>query len=261
MHKKQLIAGKHMDGLARKTVQIGNEDGQELRAELMRNGFASASNITDADDIMSIRDEITDLWANRGSDQPQFNDLGDTCVDDHLPSILEILSPSALRPRLLTSRFIKRAIEISRDILGSSAEFQFDHCIAKPPFNAAATSWHQDCVYHRLNLSPHRLHWWLPLQDATMENGCMQFIPGSHLGPVLPHTPRSAGAYALQAQPPRGTVAVACPLNSGSATIHLPWTLHYTGPNNTGTTRYAWIVQIGSKQWRPWHRPLKKIIR
>ena len=28
---------------------------------------------------------------------------------------------------------------------------------------------------------------WIPLQDATVENGCMWFIPGSHTQEVVPH--------------------------------------------------------------------------
>jgi ectoine hydroxylase-related dioxygenase (phytanoyl-CoA dioxygenase family) len=46
-------------------------------------------------------------------------------------------------------------------------------------------------------------------------------------------------------------VPVVCPLEAGGATIHLPKTLHYTGPNNTDTTRYAWIVQFGVRGWIP----------
>ena len=28
---------------------------------------------------------------------------------------------------------------------------------------------------------------WIPLQAATLENGCMQFVPGTHRQEVLPH--------------------------------------------------------------------------
>jgi len=129
---------------------------------------------------------------------------------------------------------------------------QFDHCIIKPPFNNAATAWHQDCAYARpITLSARRLHWWLPLQEATRENGCMEFVPGSHLGRVLPHRPRSVHAHALQTRLPVDALPVACPLPVGGATVHLPKTLHHTGPNNSPAPRLAWIVQIGIKGWMP----------
>ena len=46
----------------------------------------------------------------------------------------------------------------------------------------------------------------------------MKFIPGSHLGPLLPHAPRSAGAYALQAKLPEDdALPVTCPLSVGGS--------------------------------------------
>jgi hypothetical protein len=38
--------------------------------------------------------------------------------------------------------------------------------------------------------------------------------------------------------------AVACPLPLGGATIHLPRTLHYTGPNMTDRPRLAWGIEF-----------------
>jgi ectoine hydroxylase-related dioxygenase (phytanoyl-CoA dioxygenase family) len=232
-------------------------DAQLLHDNLLHNGFVSLADITDADDIRAIREEVLDLLANLKAERHKFNDLGDADPAGGAPSILEVHSPSALRPRLLNSRFMKRAVEVSRAILGASARFQFDHCISKPPLNATETAWHQDYAYQRIKRATHRLHWWLPLQDVNEDNGCMKFIPGSHLGPLVPHAPRSAGAYALQAKLPEDALPVTCPLSVGGATIHLPKTLHCTGPNNTNAARHAWIMQIGFKGWLPWDRPLK----
>jgi ectoine hydroxylase-related dioxygenase (phytanoyl-CoA dioxygenase family) len=254
-----VCAGRNDDMLVpnKDASWVGTGNFEELRATLHREGFLSLDNVTDADDIQSIREDILGLLADRGGGLLRFNDLGDASSDSNEPSILEVIAPSAFRPRLLESLFINRALEISRAILGSSAQFRFDHCIAKPPYNEAATVWHQDCAYQRfdqrIRLS-HQLHWWLPLQDVTVENGCMYFVPGSHLGPVLAHTPRSAGAHALQANLPDDAVTVACPLRVGGATIHLPKTLHYTSANNSNAARLAWIVQFGVSGWVSWIR-------
>jgi chlorinating enzyme len=49
----------------------------------------------------------------------------------------------------------------------------------KEPESAAIAAWHQDATY--FGLRPH-LHVtaWLALTDATADNGCMEFLPGSH---------------------------------------------------------------------------------
>jgi Phytanoyl-CoA dioxygenase (PhyH) len=231
-----------------KSVVDGN--GGRLRSDLFRDGFVSIADITTADDIQSIRKEILSLLVDP-AEEPGVRDLGDTAATGCCARILEVASPAALRPRLLESLFFQRALHISRAILGPSARLGFDHVISKPPFNDAATVWHQDCAYKRITRSAHRLHWWLPLQDVTEANGCMQFVLASHLGPVLAHAPRSAGAHALKTNLPVGAEPVACPLKVGGATIHLPKTLHYTGPNNSDEARHAWIVQIGIRGWFP----------
>ena len=51
----------------------------------------------------------------------------------------------------------------------------------KEPDSAAIAAWHQDATY--FGLSPHvHVTAWLALTDATAENGCMEFLPGSHRG-------------------------------------------------------------------------------
>ena len=220
-----------------------------LKADLFRDGFASISRITDPSDIEYIRTEILPLLSDRGVQDHNVRNIGDVATD--AGTILVIVSPSTLRPRLLQSLFFQRALQISRAVLGSSARLRFDLFITKPPRNTAATDWHQDGAYQRLTRSPRRLHWWLPLQAVNMDNGCMHFVPRSHLGPILPHMPRSPAAHALKTDMPANTVPVACPLDVGGVTIHLPKTLHYAGPNNSDTPRHAWAAQIGIWNWVP----------
>jgi phytanoyl-CoA hydroxylase len=51
--------------------------------------------------------------------------------------------------------------------------------IFKQPRIGGVVSPHQDSTF--LNTSPKRLVGiWIPLEDATLENGCLWFIPGSH---------------------------------------------------------------------------------
>jgi phytanoyl-CoA dioxygenase PhyH len=224
---------------------------QYLSNELFREGFVSLSQVTSSDDIDFIRSELTSLLDDQTENRRLVRNLGDTVANGRDGRILEVVSPSALRPRLLESLFFQRALEISRAILGPSAQLRFDHSISKPPHNTAATDWHQDIAYRRLTRSPRRLHWWLPLQDVNIDNGCMQFVPRSHIGPILPHAPRSAKAHAIKASLPSNATPVACPLKVGGATVHLPKTLHGTGPNNSGEARHAWVIQIGIWNWFP----------
>ena len=96
-------------------------------------------------------------------------------------------------------------------------------------------------------------HFWIPLQAVTSDNGCMQFIPGSHANGLLEHSARQNG-HVRRARVSDTRGALACPLDVGGVTIHSPLTLHYTGPNHTAQVRRAWILHFG-----PWGRLAKWI--
>ena len=51
------------------------------------------------------------------------------------------------------------------------------------------------------------------------------------------------------APPPEDVVA--CPLQLGGATIHLPKTLHYASPNRSDERRLAWVVHFGVRAFPP----------
>jgi ectoine hydroxylase-related dioxygenase (phytanoyl-CoA dioxygenase family) len=110
----------------------------------------------------------------------------------------------------------------------------------------AATPWHQDEAYRfDPGFEYAQVSVWMPLQEATPDNGCMHYIPGSHRLEVLPH--RSPGddpkVHAIEcAGEFDKATAVAFPLPAGGATIHHGRTLHYAGPNRTDMPRYAYIL-------------------
>src|SRR5207244_6709629 len=56
----------------------------------------------------------------------------------------------------------------------------------KEPESTAIAAWHQDATYFGLRPYVH-VSAWLALTDATAENGCMEFLPGSHERGQLPH--------------------------------------------------------------------------
>src|SRR3989449_7643409 len=56
----------------------------------------------------------------------------------------------------------------------------------KEPESPAIAAWHQDATYFGLRPYVH-VTAWLALTDATAENGCMEFLPGSHRLGQLPH--------------------------------------------------------------------------
>ncbi len=215
------------------------------------NGFLMLRSITSAAEVEMLQgmyDRLFEIKAGR--DAGDHLDL--TSVDDgRQPETLpQILNPSKYAPELGNTAFRANALTIAKQLLGPEAEFRGDHAIRKPPQTGAATPWHQDEAYWDPNLEQNEISIWIPLQEATLENGCMQFVPGTHRQEVLPHhsighDPRIIG---LEVDNPDqlALYSVACPLPPGGATIHHSRTLHFTGPNRSNAPRRAYILMFGT---------------
>ena len=222
----------------------------EQIAQFRADGFLALPSITTPAEVAQLRGIFDRLFAegagwNKGA---QF-DLAGT-DESQRPALPQILNPVEFAPELRATQFRQNALAIARQLLGADAEPWFEHAILKPPRYGAATPWHQDEA-HRDDpgVTYEQLSVWLPLQEATVANGCMRFIARSHLGPVLPHhspgdDPRVTALECVGGFAPAD--AIPCPLPAGGATIHHCRTLHAAGPNGSDLPRRAYILAFRS---------------
>jgi ectoine hydroxylase-related dioxygenase (phytanoyl-CoA dioxygenase family) len=213
-----------------------------------REGYLAIEAITTQEEVAWLRDIYDRLFAMRAGreDGNQF-DLGGSDEEGREAVLPQILSPAKYAPELKEGLFRVNALAIARQLLGPNAQYHGDHAIFKPAHTGASTPWHQDEAYWNPMMNYNALSIWIPLQPATVENGCMQFVPRSHMQKVLPHhcinnDPRIHG---LEVDAADVSNAVACPLPPGGATIHHNRTLHYAGPNLSDIPRRAFITGFG----------------
>jgi ectoine hydroxylase-related dioxygenase (phytanoyl-CoA dioxygenase family) len=134
-------------------------------------------------------------------------------------------------------------------LLGDSCIAQGEHAILKPARVGAETPWHQDEAYWGDEAEYNAISIWIPLQDATLTNGCMWFIPGTHKGEIVPHhcINHDVRVHGLEMdEPPPREKAVACPIPAGGCTIHHCRTMHYAGANTSDEPRRAYILGFGT---------------
>jgi hypothetical protein len=72
-----------------------------------------------------------------------------------------------------------RIVSYVRDLLGEDLIGWGSHFFCKMPGDGKRVSWHQDASYWPLTPSK-AVTVWLAIDDATVENACMRFIPGTH---------------------------------------------------------------------------------
>jgi ectoine hydroxylase-related dioxygenase (phytanoyl-CoA dioxygenase family) len=207
---------------------------------LDENGFAVVVDIATPKDLAVIRE----AWQRvLHRDDAHIRELGERTGG--APQIQEVHNISSHEPCILETDFFKNAKEFSESYLKSPVHLKFDHAIYKPPKNNRETGWHQDSAYAPRFWRYHRrVHWWLPLHDVSLEQGCMQYVPGSQHDARMKHVPVGPTSDAIKTFLPHGAPVVACPVKAGSACAHLPKTLHCTGPNVTDRPREAFILQF-----------------
>lgn len=204
------------------------------------------------DELARVREIYDRLFAEmRGWEEGNAFDLAGT--DDGGPANLpQILGPSRYAPELRETLYWANARHIAAQLLGGDCGTGGDHAILKPARYGAETPWHQDEAYWDPATDYTSLSVWIPLQEATPENGCMVFVPDTHRLEVLPHhtlghDPR-IHALELDGLETMGDLlatAVTCPLPAGGATFHASRTFHYTGPNRSDGPRRAHVLGFG----------------
>jgi len=210
-------------------------------------GYAWIDRITTDEEVVWLREVYDWLFEDkRNALKGAHFDLVrpyDSEGEDRLP---QVLAPEKRLPLLTRTAFWRNGRKLASQLMRLEADRLegWGHMIRKPPKIGESLPWHQDEAYWDPALVYRALGCWMPLDDATIENGCMKFIPGSHRSEVMPH--RHVGddpnVHALFTTPGPAAIARAnpVPMRAGGAVFHHSRTLHASGPNTTDRVRRAY---------------------
>ena len=164
----------------------------ELAAEVERRARAlyAAGEIADLCAADPFATRWYHLWRQRGGEQERFG--WHACVFNR--AIYDLW----LEPAILD------AIE---SLLGPDIQINGDYWVRPklPDEELTTLPWHQDSAYMPDTAQYHWPAVWLPLVDVTVENGAMQFLPGTHRQPIQPHEQVPGVAFATPSvDPARG---------------------------------------------------------
>lgn len=111
----------------------------------------------------------------------------------------------------------------------------------KPAHRGTLLPWHQD-RWTSLDRDP-LITVWTALDPATVANGCVQIIPGSHqFGVINPSHPSAFLTEPQAAEHAPDERAVFLELEAGEAVLLHNWLLHRSGMNETEIPRRAFSV-------------------
>jgi hypothetical protein len=174
------------------------------------------------------------------------------------PELGQLLRPELRNPELTATTLWANARKIASRLTRLPFEEieNWGHFVHKPATKGRVTPWHQDEAYWDPDFDYHAIAAWAPLDDVTIDNGCLWFVPGSHKSPILSHRNQDddPSVHVLVAEGPDTSAAVPVPMRRGGMSFHHPRMLHYSRPNTTDRPRRAYANEFQSA-------PIKRQVR
>ena len=215
-------------------------------------GYVTGPRVLDDDQLERIRDRIQGILERR----IPFPDhlLGETVEQSgakgQLPSIKVV---NIFRHDPFFMELIENAVigSLAHDLFEGPARIWEDQMIYKPPFDAKAVlGWHRDYTYWD-HVGPAELGTcWIALDHATVDNGCMHVIPGSHKWDyryTREQIDSSDPNWPLRSEwIPKGAdlTEVPCEGKAGHCHFHHCRLLHGSYGNKTDNPRRSYIMHL-----------------
>ncbi|MEO6711276.1 MAG: phytanoyl-CoA dioxygenase family protein [Planctomycetota bacterium] len=222
---------------------------EDEKARFRRDGFVHLEGVLSDEELAGISADY-DRFLRREIAVPG-KDLCDMSGDYGRTfeqySIVNVMLPRRYYPAWQGNLYEQRAASIAAALHGPGMAIDYDQLLAKRPFkDDAVFEWHQDQAYWPVLADSRTATCWLAVDDSTLENGCMRFVPGSHLLPLRPHRPlkndRGESHTLLTDVDPARDEIRPMPIRRGDITVHNERVLHSSGGNVTAGWRRAYIV-------------------
>jgi phytanoyl-CoA hydroxylase len=172
---------------------------------------------------------------------------GDYGRDPEDFSIINVMLPRHYFPAWQNNIFERRAASVAQQLHGDGMVIDYDQLLAKQPFkDDAVFAWHQDMAYWPDTPDTRTATLWLAIDDSTVDNGCMRFVPPTAHEPELrPHEPQFGDrgeSHALGTTLRGSDEPIEVPISRGDVTVHNERVMHGSGGNTTAGYRRAYIV-------------------
>lgn len=194
------------------------------------NGFLAVEDFLAADELARWREIVDAAVAEAHNDQSGRNS------EKVFTQRMHLRRTSAAVGELVDDPAIGRLVAELEGVDG--VRLYLDQALVKEPYGAP-TQYHLDIPWWSFS-SPHACTIWVALDDSTLENGCLYFVPGSHrlrLGAAGDLGPDLGAMFA--AHPEAATAPTPCPLPAGGCSFHNGHTIHGAGANMTPGRRRA----------------------
>lgn len=155
-----------------------------------------------------------------------------------------ILGMAAESPAVRQAVAHPRLAGALKDMFEEDAVFLSDKLVYKNTEAGFGSPWHQDHAYWR---GSRKISAWIALDDATPDNGCLRFVPGSHRAGFVSHAGDISDAADIGFVSRLNDDAIDpsrirdMPAERGDTIVFSDLLFHASYPNRSGKDRWALI--------------------
>jgi len=213
------------------------------------NGFLAGVKMLDEKQISELRIALNELTDAHHPGHELFYEFHSNESGDANTVLFHALGAWRIAPAFHDLLWNPRFVMAASQLLGDKpVRFWHDQLFYKPAKKGGVVAWHQDYSYWTRTKPLAHLTCWCGLDDSTVENGCLQYVPGSHRWGLL-DKPELAGDMmgimdylTLQQQSEFHPVHVET--KAGEAIFHHPLALHGSGENKSSKPRRAFVINV-----------------
>ena len=213
-------------------------------------GYLSGIKMLDDNQIEVLRKELAELVDPKNPGHHLFYEFHSNESEDQDSVLFHSLGhwriSTGFHDVLWNPAFIMAAHQLLEN---KSVRFWHDQLFCKPAKHGGVVAWHQDYSYWTRTIAMQHLTCWTALDDATKENGCLHYIPKSHMWGLL-DAPSLAGnmdsllSVLNDEQKEEFKNPVAIEMKKGHATFHHPLMVHGSYENKSEMSRRAFVLNV-----------------
>lgn len=213
-------------------------------------GYLSGIKLLDESQIDVLRKELSEIVDPKHPAHSLFYEFHSNESEDPNSVLFHSLGhwriTNGFHDALWNPAFIMAAHQLLED---KPVRFWHDQLFCKPAKHGGVVAWHQDYSYWTRTIAMQHLTCWTALDDASVENGCLHYIPKSHKWGLL-DAPSIAGDmnglmnYLSKEQKEQFKNPVAIEMKKGYATFHHPLMVHGSYENKSDMRRRAFVLNV-----------------
>jgi len=212
------------------------------------NGFLAGVKMLDDAQVNFLRNELSEIADINHPAHQLYYEFHSNESTDPSTILFHALGAWRIGPGFHDVLWNPRFLVAASQLLGNvPVRFWHDQLFWKPARKGGVVAWHQDYSYWTRTKPVAHLTCWCGLDDATKENGCLQYISGSQRWGLLPKTVLAGDIEGIRSflndeQKKQFEHPQFAEVKAGEAIFHHSLTLHGSGENKSDKPRRAFVI-------------------